>query len=57
VGNIGGKHTSFNLIGVFLLVGLSTRAFTVEQTTYKAASRKVVKHQENVLTINMHLHH
>ncbi|KAK2358664.1 hypothetical protein QL285_095835 [Trifolium repens] len=44
-GWVGGKHACVDLIGVSPLVGLTTRGFTVGQTTLKAASNKVAKHE------------
>nr|GEX98184.1 putative reverse transcriptase domain-containing protein [Tanacetum cinerariifolium] len=45
-GWVGGKHACVNLIGVSLLVGLSSRGFTAGQAALKAASCKVTKHEK-----------
>lgn len=42
---VGGKHACVNLTRVSSLVGLRTGGFTVGQTTFKAASCKVAKHE------------
>ncbi|KAK2446469.1 hypothetical protein QL285_017276 [Trifolium repens] len=43
---VGGKHACVDLTGVSPLVGLGTMTFTAGQTTLKAASCKVVKHEK-----------
>ncbi|GKB81617.1 hypothetical protein Tco_0948512 [Tanacetum coccineum] len=45
-GWVGGKHACVDLTGVSLLVGLSSRIFTVGQAALKAASGKVTKHEK-----------
>ncbi|GKF35002.1 hypothetical protein Tco_0108202, partial [Tanacetum coccineum] len=45
-GWVGGKHACVDLVGVFPLVGLSSRGFTVGQIALKAASCKVTKHEK-----------
>jgi hypothetical protein len=55
-GWVGGKHACVDLTGVFPLVGLGTRDFTVGQTSLKVALSNVAKkHEKVVLTINMFL--
>nr|GEX11484.1 RNA-directed DNA polymerase, eukaryota, reverse transcriptase zinc-binding domain protein [Tanacetum cinerariifolium] len=45
-GWVGGKHACVDLIGVYPLVGLSSRGFTAGQTAWKVASCKVTKHEK-----------
>nr|GEV81033.1 putative reverse transcriptase domain, PPM-type phosphatase domain, protein phosphatase 2C family [Tanacetum cinerariifolium] len=45
-GWVGGKHACVDLTGVSPLVGLISRGFTAGQTTLKAASGKVTKHEK-----------
>ncbi|GJS99760.1 hypothetical protein Tco_0820930, partial [Tanacetum coccineum] len=53
-GWVGGKHTCVDLTRVSLLVGLSSRGFSVGQAALKAASCKVAKH-EKVCIENQHV--
>ncbi|GKB89370.1 hypothetical protein Tco_0961642 [Tanacetum coccineum] len=53
-GWVGRKHACVDLIGVFPLVGLSGRGFTVGQAALKAASCKVTKY-EKAFVENQHV--
>jgi hypothetical protein len=52
-GWVGGKHACVDLTGVSSLVGLTTEDFTIRQTTLKAASSKMTKH-ERACSNNQH---
>lgn len=56
-GWVGVKHVYVDLIVVSLMVRLRTRVFTMRQTTLKAASSKVVKHDKTYFTIYMFSYH
>ncbi|GKE23836.1 hypothetical protein Tco_1435348 [Tanacetum coccineum] len=51
---VRGKHACFDLTGVFPLVGLSSRGFTVGQTALKVASCKMTKHEKSCIE-NQHV--